>query len=124
MESKVRRFTAAAAMVLVTTVGVQAVEAQEREQRTEASHNDSGHNGPDFDRWKPLLVTAAFVNLNDETVTLRGLNFGKQKPTVFCETEKMRVVRWSSTEIVVRFPSEVPDGTYLFTVARGNLDIE
>ena len=69
-------------------------------------------------------VLSAFVNVDEETVTLRGLHFGKKTPTVFCETEKMMVLRWSDTEIVVRFPKAVKDGTYLFTVARGNLNHE
>ena len=70
------------------------------------------------------MVVAGFVNVQDETVTLRGLNFGKKAPTVFCETRQMTVLRASSTEVVVRFPAEVGDGTYLFTVARGNHDLE
>ena len=36
----------------------------------------------------------------------------------------MKVLRSSDTEVVVRFPKTVKDGTYLFTVARGNSDHE
>ena len=86
----------------------------------------SNHNSrfDDFDRWKQVVVLSAFVDVENETATLRGLYFGKKTPTVFCETEKMKVLRSSDTEIVVRFPKAVKDGTYLFTVARGNLNHE
>ena len=33
------------------------------------------------------MVPAAFVDVEKETVTLRGLYFGKKPPTVFCETD-------------------------------------
>ena len=83
----------------------------------------------DQDRWdhvrsKPLVVLAAFVDTEHETVTLRGINFGNKPLTVFCETYRMRVVSATDTEVVVRFPAEVENGTYLFTVAAGNGDSE
>ena len=37
----------------------------------------------DHDRSKPLVVLAAFVDTAHETVTLRGVNFGKKALTVF-----------------------------------------
>ncbi len=111
------------AMVVFTTVSVQAASAaaQSKDVRAEESHHADGF---DFDRWKPLVVLYGFVDVAAETATLRGQNFGRQKPTVFCETQKMTVLRWSATEVVVRFPDEVAAGTYLFTVARGNINLE
>lgn len=69
-----------------------------------------------------LLVLSAYVNHEEHTVTLRGMNFGRA--VVFCETERMTVVSASDTEVVVRVPAGLPDGTYLFTVARGNAEVE
>ena len=122
MKRVIYKFAASAVMVMCAARGAQvAVAAGEgQEQSAQASHNRLD----DINRWKELVVTAAFVDVDAETVTLRGLNFGKKSPTVFCETDKMKVLSWSDTEIVVRFPKAVEDGNYLFTVARGNLDFE
>src|SRR6187401_1011937 len=60
-----------------------------------------------FDRFKKRLVLSATVDVEEETVTLHGLNFGKKAQSVFCETDRMKVVRWSDTEVVVRFPKAV-----------------
>lgn len=76
--------------------------------------------GPDNDQTSTPLVLSAAVNRNDETVTLKGLKFGKTAPAVFCETYPLTVLSATDTELVVYFPAAVPDGTYLFTVARGN----
>lgn len=78
------------------------------------------HAGPDNDQTSTPLVLSANVNRNDETVTLKGLKFGKTAPAVFCETFPLTVLSATDTELVVYFPAAVPDGTYLFTVARGN----
>ncbi len=115
----VNRGLVAVAMVLSSAVGAA---AQGAGQGQEGRVEDRFFNF-DFDKWKPLVVTAAFVDVANETVTLKGSNFGK-KPTVFCETQQMKVLRASNTEIVVQFPDEVKEGTYLFTVARGNHDVE
>ena len=115
----VNRGLVAVAMVLSSAVGAT---AQGAGQGQEASSEHRSFNF-DFDKCKPLVVTAAFVDVANETVTLKGSNFGK-KPTVFCETQQMQVLHASSTEVVVRFPDEVREGTYLFTVARGNHDLE
>ena len=114
---KVNRALTAAAMVAVATVSVQVWAAEARQQPEVPV--DARRADVDFDRWKPLVVLSAFVDLTNETVTLRGLNFGKKVPTVFCETQQMRVLSASNTELVVRFPKAIADGTYLFTVARG-----
>jgi hypothetical protein len=108
-------------MVMCAVGGAQAWgEPQSQEVNAQASHS----RFDDFDRWKQLVVLAAFVDVENETVTLRGLHFGKKTPAVFCETERMKVLKATDTEVVVRFPKSVDDGSYLFTVARGNLDLE
>jgi Collagen triple helix repeat (20 copies) len=119
MERRNFKLAASAVMIICVANGVQA--AGGLQENTQANSNS---RFDDFDRWKQVVVLSAFVNADDETATLRGLHFGKKAPTVFCETEKMKVLRWSDTEIVVHFPKAVKDGTYLFTVARGNLDHE
>ncbi len=122
MKKVIYKFAASAAMVMCAARGAQAAVAagEGQEPGAQASHN----RFDDAERWKQTLVLSAFVNVEEETVTLRGLNFGKKVPTVFCETDRMRILRASETELVVRFPKAVEDGTYLFTVARGNLDFE
>jgi hypothetical protein len=117
-----RRFAASAVMVLCAAGSAQVAVAgnQEQELRAEARQVRPDDN----DRWKQVVVLAAFVDAKNETVTLRGLYFGRKTPTVFCETERLKVLRSSDTEVVARFPKSVQDGTYLFTVARGNLDHE
>ena len=115
----VNRGLVAAAMVLSSAVGRHGARGRSgsgRKRRRVASSTSISTTS-----CKPLVVTAAFVDVANETVTLRGSNFGK-KPTVFCETQQMQVLRASNTEIVVRFPDDVREGTYLFTVARGNHD--
>src|SRR4051812_44474134 len=72
--------------------------------------------GPD----KQLVVLSAVVNRTAETLTLKGQNFGPTTPLVYCETMPMTVVSASDTQLVVMFPSAMPDGTYLLTVSRGN----
>ena len=123
MERVVFKFAASAAIVMCAVGGAQAAAAAGEQQEISVQGNHSSRFD-DFDRWKQLVVLAAFVDAEKETVTLRGLYFGKKTPTVFCETNKMKVVRWNETEVVVRFPKAVEDGTYLFTVARGNIDLE
>ena len=92
-----------------------------QEVKAQASHS---FDFDDFDRWKQLVVLAAFVDAENETVTLRGLNFGKKAPTVFCETERMKVLK-CERHGSGRALSEERDGRdVLFTVARGNLDLE
>ena len=115
------KLAASAVMIICAANGAQAAAGKQQEVNAQANSNS---RFDDFDRGKQVVVLSAFVNADEETATLRGLHFGKKTPIVFCETEKMRVLRWSDTEIVVHFPKAVKDGTYLFTVARGNLDHE
>ncbi|MGH9308490.1 MAG: collagen-like triple helix repeat-containing protein [Vicinamibacterales bacterium] len=68
---------------------------------------------------RQLVITSASVDRENDTVTLRGLNFGSRNLYVYCETSLMTVLRASDEEIVVSFPaSDIEDGTYLFTVIR------
>ena len=123
MERVVFKFAASAAIIMCAVGGapVAAAAGEQQEISVQANHSS---RFDDFNRWKQLVVLAAFVDAEKETVTLRGLYFGKKTPTVFCETNKMKILRWNETEVVVRFPKAVEDGTYLFTVARGNIDLE
>jgi hypothetical protein len=116
----VSRMLTVAAMILVTAAGA----AAEGNGQNKGLRVDDRRFNDDFDRWKPLVVLAGFVDVEQETVTLRGLNFGKRTPTVFCETARLKVLKATNTEVVVAFPEEIADGTYLFTVARGNHDLE
>src|SRR5918993_1592024 len=69
---------------------------------------------------KQLIVTSASVDRLNDTVTLKGSGFGTKKATVFCELTQMTVLSATDEELLVAFPASVLDGTYLFTVARGN----
>jgi hypothetical protein len=69
---------------------------------------------------KQLIVTSAWVDRQNDTVTLKGSGFGTKKPAVFCELTQMAVLSATDEELLVAFPASVLDGTYLFTVARGN----
>jgi hypothetical protein len=69
---------------------------------------------------KQLIVTSASVDRVNDTVTLKGSGFGNKKPTVFCELTQMTVLSATDEELLVAFPASVLDGTFLFTVARGN----
>ena len=82
------KFAASAVMIICAANGAQAGGGQ---QEVNAQSNHSRFD--DFDRWKQVVVLSAFVDVEEETATLRGLHFGKKTPTVFCETEKMKVLR-------------------------------
>ena len=69
---------------------------------------------------KQLIVTSASVDRSSDTVTLKGSGFGIKRPTVFCELTQMTVLSATDEELLVAFPASVLDGTFLFTVARGN----
>jgi hypothetical protein len=67
-----------------------------------------------------LMITSATVDREHDTVTLKGVNFGRKKHYVYGETELLKVLKWSDQEIVVSFPASALDaGTYLFTVVKG-----
>lgn len=75
---------------------------------------------PSTNSSKQLIVTSASVDRVNDTVTLKGSGFGAKKPTVFCELTQMNVLNATDEELVVAFPASALDGTFLFTVARGN----
>lgn len=72
-------------------------------------------------KWQPaqLAILSASVDRANETITIRGLNFGRHAPVVFCETQYMTVISATDSELVVHLPAAVPDGTYLLTVVSG-----
>jgi Collagen triple helix repeat (20 copies) len=69
---------------------------------------------------KQLVILSASVNRENDTVTLRGMNFGYRRPYVYCETTLMTLLSATDEELVVSVPTAYLDGTYLFTVVRGN----
>ena len=69
---------------------------------------------------KQLVITSAAADRASNTVTFKGRNFGGRKATVFCETTEMRVLSASDEELVASFPASSLNGTYLFTVLKGN----
>jgi hypothetical protein len=69
---------------------------------------------------KQLVITSAAADRASNTVTFKGRNFGGRKATVFCETTEMRVLNASDEELVASFPASSLNGTYLFTVLKGN----
>jgi len=73
---------------------------------------------------KQLLVTSATVDRDGNTVTLKGMNFGTRKPQVYAETYPLHVLSATDDELVVAFPASSLDGTYLFSVIRGNSSLE
>jgi hypothetical protein len=73
---------------------------------------------------KQLLVTSATVDRDGNTVTLKGMNFGTKKPQVYAETYPLHVLSATDDELVVAFPASSLDGTYLFSVIRGNSSLE
>lgn len=81
-----------------------------------AAHAQGASNGGPP---KAPFITSATVDRVNDTVTLRGQNFGPRPPAVYCETLLMTVLSASDTELLVAFPASALDGTYLFTVVRG-----
>jgi hypothetical protein len=73
---------------------------------------------------KQLLVTSATVDRDGNTVTLKGMNFGTRNPQVYAETYPLHVLSATDEELVVAFPASSLDGTYLFSVIRGNSSLE
>jgi len=69
---------------------------------------------------KQLIVTSASVDRVNDTVSFKGSGFGTKKPSVFCELTQMTVLTGNDEELLVAFPASALDGTFLFTVARGN----
>ena len=68
---------------------------------------------------RQLWILSASVDRDHDTVTLKGMNFGR-RPSVYCETTLMTLLSATDDELVVSFPASSLNGTYLFTVIRGN----
>ena len=66
-----------------------------------------------------LVILSATANRANETLTIRGLNFGRHAPLVLCELHYMTVIGATESEVVVLLPAALPDGTYLLSVVRG-----
>src|SRR5688500_1483422 len=84
-----------------------------------AASNGGKNSTTDEGKPRQVVVLSAAVDRAHNNVTLRGQNFGPQTPTVYCETHPLTVLQSSDSEIVVWFPGNVPEGTYLFSVIRG-----
>jgi len=69
---------------------------------------------------KQLVITSATADRASNTVTFKGRNFGGRKAAVFCEGTEMRVLTATDEELVASFPASSLNGTYLFTVLKGN----
>jgi Collagen triple helix repeat (20 copies) len=69
---------------------------------------------------KQVIVTSATVDRVNDKVTLKGLYLGGRKSAVYCEIYPLTVLNASEEEIEVSFPASSLDGTFLFTVVRGN----
>jgi hypothetical protein len=69
---------------------------------------------------KQVFVTSANVDRKNDTVTLKGQNLGGRKSIVFCETFLMSVLSATEEDLLVSFPASSLEGTFLFTVIRGN----
>jgi hypothetical protein len=70
---------------------------------------------------KQVFITSATVDRAQDTVTLKGMNFmGRQRPLVYCEMTLMTVLSATDEEVVVSVPASYMEGTYLFTLIRGN----
>jgi hypothetical protein len=69
---------------------------------------------------RALVIYSVTPDRVSNSMTIRGVNFGSTPEHVFLETSMMPVLSWSPTEIVASLPAEVPDGSYLVTVAKGH----
>ena len=69
---------------------------------------------------KQLVILSATVDRANDTVTLKGMNFGPRRPYVYCETYPMTLLSATDDELIVSVPTSSLNGTYLFTVIRGN----
>ena len=69
---------------------------------------------------KQLVITSASADRASNTVTFKGRNFGGRKAVVFCEATEMRVLSATDEELVASFPASSLNGTFLFTVLKGN----
>jgi Collagen triple helix repeat (20 copies) len=96
MGIRIRRFAIATALLLTAS----------------AAHAQGGS--------KQLVITSASADRTSNTVTFKGRNFGGRKATVFCEATEMSVLSATDEELVASFPASSLNGTFLFTVLKGN----
>src|SRR5687768_6501638 len=68
---------------------------------------------------KSVVIYSVSADRTNDSLTIRGVNFGSTPAHVFCETSMMTVLNWTASEIVVSLPAAVPDGSYLLTVVTG-----
>lgn len=68
---------------------------------------------------KALVIYSVSPDRPNESLTIRGVNFGETPAHVFCETWMMTVLSWTPSEIVVSLPAALADGSYLLTVVTG-----
>ena len=74
------KLAASAVMIICAANGAQAAAGEQQEVNAQSNHNS---RFDDFDRWKQVVVLSAFVDPDAETVTLRGLYFGKKRRQSF-----------------------------------------
>jgi hypothetical protein len=68
---------------------------------------------------KSVVIYSVSADRTNDSLTIRGVNFGSTPAHVFCETSMMTVLNWTASEIVVSLPAALPDGSYLLTVVTG-----
>jgi hypothetical protein len=68
---------------------------------------------------KSVVIYSVSADRTNESLTIRGANFGSAPAHVFCETSMMTVLNWTSSEIVVSLPAALAEGSYLLTVVTG-----
>src|SRR4051812_30589197 len=61
------------------------------------------------DNARKLTIFSVAVNRTSETLTIRGVNFGRRAPSVGCEKWPMTVMSATDTELVVYFPAAIAD---------------
>ena len=113
--------TLIAALVLFLGAGTVAQADTNDDGKGNDKKNDSSDKRKDDDDGPKgqLMVLAAHLDRSQETLILEGLNFGRQAPTVYCETYELRVTGSTNRRLVVQFPAGIPDGMYRFTVVSG-----
>lgn len=104
-----RKILVALGFVIAAVVSADAMDSNDNAKK------DGQKQGPP----SQLVILSATVDRANETLTIRGRNFGTQAPQVLCEEYSMTVVSATDTEVIAYLPAAVPDGTYLLTVARG-----
>jgi hypothetical protein len=112
--------TGMAALVLFLSAGVVAHAGTDKDKNDKNDKkNESSDKRRDDEPKGQLMVLAAYLDRSQETLILEGLNFGRQAPTVYCESYELRVTGSTNRRLVVHFPAAIPDGMYRFTIVSG-----